>query len=134
MRRSQRSPAFVAALVLSSGGLVAATQVAAAAAGDVVRPADPKPPLTASNPGPQSGTAGVPVTPVQLYCYHQNYICAWTITGLPAGLTYTSYGNISGTPAAAGDYTVNGTVKDVIDQRTATTSFTWTIKPSPREP
>jgi hypothetical protein len=133
MHRLQRSLTFVAALVLSSGGLVAATQEAAAATGDaasaVVSPADPKPPLTASNPGPQTGTVGVPVTPVQLYCYHQNYICAWTITGLPPGLTYTSYGNISGTPTTAGDYTVNGTVKDVIDQRTATTSFPWTINP-----
>ncbi len=127
MRRLQRSLTFVAALVLSSGGWVAATQEAAASA--VVSPADPKPPLTASNPGPQTGTAGVPVTPVQLYCYHQNYICDWTITGLPPGLTYTSYGKISGTPTAAGDHTVNGTVKDVIDQRTATTSFSWTINP-----
>ncbi|MEU4247254.1 hypothetical protein AB0F15_07590 [Amycolatopsis sp. NPDC026612] len=133
MDRLQRSLTLVAALVLSSGGLVAATQEAAAATGDaagaVVSPADPKPPLTASNPGPQTGTAGVPVTPVQLYCYHQNYICDWTITGLPPGLTYTSYGKISGTPTTAGHYTVNGTVKDVIDQRTATTSFSWTINP-----
>lgn len=131
MHRLRRSLTFVAALVLSCGGVVMATQEAAAgdSASVVVRPVDPKPPLTASNPGPQTGAAGVPVTPVQLYCYHQNYICAWTITGLPPGLTYTSYGNISGTTTVAGYYTVNGTVLDVIDQRTATTSFTWTITP-----
>lgn len=111
--------------MLWSGGLVPATQEAAA----VVRPADPKPPLTASNPGPQTGTAGVPVTPVQLYCYHQHLLCDWDITGLPPGLTYTGYANISGTPTAAGHHTVNGTVMDTIDQRTATTSFTWTINP-----
>ena len=37
---------------------------------------------------------------------------SWTVTGLPPGLTATAGGAISGTPTAAGKFTVSATVKD----------------------
>jgi uncharacterized protein (TIGR03437 family) len=38
----------------------------------------------------------------------------WTATGLPTGLTISTGGVISGTPQAAGPFTVNATVKDSV--------------------
>jgi len=52
----------------------------------------------------------------------------WTVTGLPAGLTPSSSGVISGTPTASGTFTVSVSVSDT-SQQTATAQFTLTIIP-----
>jgi hypothetical protein len=50
----------------------------------------------------------------------------WTVTGLPAGLTANSAGVISGTPTAAGTFTIDVSVTDSSDQ-TDHTSLTLTV-------
>jgi len=62
---------------------------------------------------------------------------AWTVTGLPAGITATGDGTISGTPTATGKFTVSATVKDTGPPprlgapAVVTKSFTITIAPAP---
>ena len=62
---------------------------------------------------------------------------AWTVTGLPAGVTATADGTISGTPTAAAKFTVNATVKDAAGAARlgaaagASKSFSLTIAPAP---
>jgi endo-1,4-beta-xylanase len=92
--------------------------------------------LTLTNPGPQHGTVGVPVTPVTLTASDPNIgaTLAWTASALPAGLSLTVSGSsatISGTPTAAGIGTSNVTitVKDSTGAA-ASASFPWTITAS----
>jgi hypothetical protein len=54
---------------------------------------------------------------------------AWSITGLPDGLSATAAGAISGTPAAAGKFTVSVSVKDAAGA-SAGQRFTVTIAPA----
>jgi hypothetical protein len=49
--------------------------------------------------------------------------------GLPAGLSISSSGQITGTPITAGTYTVTVTAKDTTNASGSTT-FTWTVKPA----
>ncbi len=66
-----------------------------------------------TNPGPQSGTVGVAMVPLQLAATDGNSDpLTFSATGLPAGLTITSGGLISGTPSAAGTASVTATVSD----------------------
>ena len=51
----------------------------------------------------------------------------WTAVGLPAGLSMTTAGVISGTPTAAGTSVVTLTVKDNVNA-SATLMFVWTVK------
>ena len=53
----------------------------------------------------------------------------WTVTGLPAGVTATAAGTISGTPTAAGTFTVSASVKDAAGVSTAK-SYSVTIVPA----
>ena len=116
----RRLMAFLAALVLVFSVSTATAQAS---------PADELPPLTTSDPGPQTSKVGVSIGTLQLYCYHQYLYCWWTITGLPPGITYRSFGGtITGTPTTAGHYTVNGSVKDT-QNRTASLTFSWTVNP-----
>jgi prepilin-type N-terminal cleavage/methylation domain-containing protein len=52
---------------------------------------------------------------------------SWTATGLPAGITLTSGGLLSGTPNTVGDYTVTLVVRNSA-AATATFMFVWRIK------
>jgi hypothetical protein len=54
----------------------------------------------------------------------------WTVTGLPGGVTATAAGAISGTPAAAGKFTVSASVKDSAGS-VVTKSYSPTIAPAP---
>jgi putative Ig domain-containing protein len=82
--------------------------------------------LTASNPGNQTNTAGVAISPIQLHCFGGLPPCFWTFANLPAGLSLNNLIQIVGTPTTAGTYHVGITVKDITGT-TASTSFTWTI-------
>ena len=55
---------------------------------------------------------------------------AWTVTGLPGGVTATAAGAIAGTPAAAGKFTVSASVKDAAGT-IVTKSLSLTIAPPP---
>jgi serine protease len=80
---------------------------------------------TANNPGSQSGTVGTAVS-LQLSASGGTPPYTWTATGLPTGLSISSGGLISGTPSAAGTFSVTATAKDSA-AKTGSTSFTWTI-------
>ncbi|MEV5720565.1 putative Ig domain-containing protein [Amycolatopsis mediterranei] len=85
-------------------------------------------PVTANNPGNQSGVVGT-ATSLQLSASGGSGGYTWTATGLPAGLSISTSGLISGTPATAGTYSVTATAKDSAGA-TGSTTFTWTINPT----
>jgi hypothetical protein len=80
-----------------------------------------------NNPGNQTGTVGTPVS-LQLSATGGTPPYTWSATGLPAGLSISSGGLISGTPTTAGTSSVTATVRDSASQ-TGSTSFNWTINP-----
>ena len=87
-------------------------------------------PLTVANPGVQEGLAGTPVSfQVSATDSSSGQSPAFTATGLPAGVSMSSSGQISGSPTTAGTTTVTVTATDA-DGAQAATSFTWTVVPS----
>lgn len=84
--------------------------------------------VTVSNPGSQSGTVGAPATALQIQATDSSAGASLTYsaTGLPAGLSISPTGLISGTPATAGTSTVAVTAKDATGA-SGTASFIWTI-------
>src|SRR6266568_608687 len=115
MRGIQRVLISVAALVLSFGGLTAVAQATPDTGG-----------LTANNPGNQSGNVGITINTLQLSCSGGFPPCVWTTSGLPAGLTSNTAGQINGLPTTHGTYTVTATARDN-HNATSSTSFTWTL-------
>ncbi|MEU4247754.1 putative Ig domain-containing protein [Amycolatopsis sp. NPDC026612] len=85
-------------------------------------------PVTANNPGSQSGTVGTAAS-LQLSASGGSGGYTWTASGLPAGLSISSAGLISGTPTTAGTSSVTATAKDSTGA-TASTTFSWTINPT----
>jgi len=87
-------------------------------------------PVAVTNPGPQEGVAGTAVS-VQVAATDSTagQTPAFTATGLPAGVSISSSGQLSGTPTTAGTYTVDVTATDANGAR-ATTTFLWTVAPS----
>ncbi|MDQ1701944.1 MAG: hypothetical protein QOF57_1196, partial [Frankiaceae bacterium] len=85
-------------------------------------------PVTVTNPGAKSGTVGTAVS-LQLAASGGSAPYTWTATGLPTGLAVSSSGLISGTPTAAGTFTVTATAKDTV-AASGSTTFTWTISPA----
>jgi endo-1,4-beta-xylanase len=85
--------------------------------------------VTVTNPGNQTGTVG---TASSLTVHATDTTAGQTLTftaaGLPAGLTITSAGVISGTPTTAGTSNVTVTAKDGAGV-TGTAAFTWVINP-----
>jgi hypothetical protein len=80
-----------------------------------------------TNPGAQSGTVGVAVTALQLAATDgNNDPLTFSATGLPAGLTISASGQITGTPTAAGANSVTVTVNDGRGG-TDSATFSWTI-------
>jgi subtilase family serine protease len=83
--------------------------------------------VTVTNPGSQSATAG---TAVSLQISASDSASGQTLTysasGLPAGLSISSSGLISGTPTTAGTYPVTVTAKDTTGA-SGSASFTWTV-------
>ncbi len=89
----------------------------------------PAPPMTITNPGTRSGTVGT-ASSVQLAASGGVGPFTWSATGLPGGVSMnSSTGLISGTPIAAGSFTVTVTATDAATPTHATASqtFTWNI-------
>jgi hypothetical protein len=84
--------------------------------------------VTVTNPGAQSTTVG---TAVSLQISATDSASGQTLTysaaGLPAGLSISSSGLITGTPTTAGTYSVTVTAKDTTGA-TGSASFSWTIR------
>lgn len=81
--------------------------------------------VTVTNPGSQSTTTGSSVS-LQLSASGGTSPYAWTATGLPAGLSISSSGLISGTASTAGSYSVTATARDATGA-TGSATFSWTI-------
>ncbi|HEX3782074.1 MAG TPA: putative Ig domain-containing protein [Pseudonocardiaceae bacterium] len=84
--------------------------------------------VTVGNPGSQTGTVGTAVS-LQLSASGGTAPYTWTATGLPAGLSISSGGLISGTPTTANSYTVDATATDSTGV-VGSASFSWTITTS----
>ncbi|HEY1489226.1 MAG TPA: putative Ig domain-containing protein, partial [Micromonosporaceae bacterium] len=83
--------------------------------------------VTVTNPGSKTGTVGT-ATSLQMSGSDSGGLAlTWSATGLPTGLSInSSSGLISGTPSAAGTFSVTVTAKDSTNA-SGSTSFTWTI-------
>jgi hypothetical protein len=84
--------------------------------------------VTVTNPGNQAGTVGTAITGLQLHASDSaaGQALTYSATGLPAGMSVSSSGLISGTPTAAGTYSVTVTAADSTGV-SGSASFTWTI-------
>jgi beta-glucosidase len=87
-------------------------------------------PVTLANPGPQASLASQAATSVTLSGQDttSGQTLTYTATGLPAGLSISTAGVISGTPTTNGTTTVTVTAKDG-NGAYATQSFVWTVAP-----
>ena len=82
--------------------------------------------VSVSNPGNQTGTVGTAAS-LQLSASGGTSPYTWTATGLPdRPVHHSASGLISGTPSAAGTFSVTATAKDSTGT-TGSASFTWTI-------
>ncbi|RAJ46333.1 ricin-type beta-trefoil lectin protein [Kitasatospora sp. SolWspMP-SS2h] len=83
--------------------------------------------VSVSSPGDQSGSLGTAVS-LRLTAHDSaGKPLTFTATGLPAGLTISPAGLVSGTPTAAGASTVTVTASS--GTATGTVSFGWTVAP-----
>ena len=83
--------------------------------------------MTVTSPGSQTSTVGTPVS-LQMAGTDSasGQTLTWSATGLPAGLSISSSGLISGTPTTAGSSSVTVTAKDTTGA-SGSASFTWTV-------
>jgi cellulose 1,4-beta-cellobiosidase len=83
--------------------------------------------VTVTNPGTQNGTVGTAVnTQLSATDSAAGQTLTWSATGLPAGLTISSSGLISGTPTTAATSSVTVTAKDTTSASGSAT-FTYII-------
>ncbi len=80
--------------------------------------------VTVTNPGAQTTKVGT-ATSLQLTASGGTGSYTWTVSGLPAGLSATSAGLISGTPTTAGTYSVTATATSGGSSGSAT--FSWVV-------
>jgi beta-glucosidase len=87
-------------------------------------------PVTLANPGPQASLAGKAASSVTLSGKDATagQTLAYSAAGLPAGLSVSAAGVISGTPTTNGTTTVTVTAKDA-NGASASQSFVWTVAP-----
>lgn len=89
------------------------------------------PPIAVTNPGTQTSTVGAPDT-VALGVTGGSGSFAWTSSTLPAGLTVSSTGVISGAPTTVGTTQVTLTVTDTkVTGVSQNVAFTWTVYAKP---
>ena len=87
--------------------------------------------LSVTNPGTQSNVAGSAITTLPIQGSHATTggnSVTFSATGLPAGLSISSSGAITGTPTTACACSVTVTATDS-QALTANTTFTWNISP-----
>jgi hypothetical protein len=84
--------------------------------------------VTVTGPGAQTGTVGTAITGVQVHATDSapDQSLTYTATGLPAGLSISPSGLISGTPTKAGTFSVTVTATDPTGA-SGSASFTWTV-------
>ncbi|MFL6117543.1 MAG: cellulose binding domain-containing protein, partial [Catenulispora sp.] len=84
--------------------------------------------ITVTNPGSQSGTVGTAVGGLQIHASDSaaGQSLTYAATGLPAGLSISSSGLITGTPTTAGTSTVTVTATDGTGA-SGSASFSWTV-------
>lgn len=82
--------------------------------------------VSVTNPGSKSGTVGTAISSFTLAASGGTAPYTWTATGLPAGVSVSSSGTVSGTPTTAGTSTVTVTARDNAGQ-TGTAQFTFTV-------
>jgi len=86
--------------------------------------------VTVSNPGSQTTTVGTAVSlQVSASDSASGQTLSYSATGLPAGLSISSSGLISGTPTTAGTSSVTVTAKDTTGA-SGSASFSWTVSSS----
>ena len=92
-------------------------------------------PVTLASPGPQASLTNQAASSVTLSGTDttSGQTLTYSAAGLPAGLSISSAGVISGTPATAGTSTVTVTAKDG-NGAYATQSFVWTVSPGSGTP
>jgi Zn-dependent metalloprotease len=110
-------------------GIAAAFSAISVAAGTATCSGSQSGSPTVTNPGSKTGTVGTPITNVTLQATGGTTPYTWTATGLPAGLTLSSAGVISGTPTTAGTSSVTVTAKDAA-AKTGSATFSWTVSPA----
>jgi len=83
--------------------------------------------VTVSNPGSQTGTVGTAASlQISASDSASGQTLTYSATGLPAGLSISTSGLISGTPTAAATSSVTVTAKDTTGA-TGSATFSWTI-------
>ncbi|WUH89928.1 putative Ig domain-containing protein [Streptomyces sp. NBC_00433] len=86
--------------------------------------------VTVTSPGNQSTVVGTAVSlQIQATDSASGQTLTYSASGLPTGLSISSSGLISGTPSAAGTYSVTVSAKDSTNA-TGSASFTWTVTTS----
>jgi Putative Ig domain len=84
--------------------------------------------VTVNPPGNQIGRVGTPVS-LTVSAHSGTPPYTWTAVGLPAGLSISTAGVITGTPTVAGPYSVTVTAKDSGGHKGSAT-FNWVINPA----
>ena len=84
---------------------------------------------TVTNPGNRTATVGTAISNLTLAATGGTTPYTWTATGLPAGLTVSSGGVVSGTPTTAGTSSVTAKVTDAAG-KTGSATFSWTVNPA----
>ncbi|WP_308190763.1 arabinofuranosidase catalytic domain-containing protein [Streptomyces sp. HPF1205] len=87
--------------------------------------------ISVTNPGTQSATTGTAIAGLQIQATDSasGQTLTYSASGLPAGLSISSSGQITGTPTTAGTYSVIVTATDSTGA-TGTASFTWNVSGS----
>jgi hypothetical protein len=85
-------------------------------------------PLTPTDPGLQKSTVGTPLTGLQLAATGGSGSYTWSaVGGLPAGLTLSTGGVVTGTPTGTGSSQVTVRVSDSAAGMAKDLTFTWTV-------